>query len=617
MSRKVLLVEPNYKNKYPPMGLMKLATYFRDSGDDVRFFKGNLQDFVMELDVDDLLDNLTRMNSEVKWRKYKQQLLKYFRLGRMALLDEIEAFSNDIIAYEMAKTARRNYKNKDYFENPRFDFVGITTLFTFYFDITIETINFAKQLCKDPQNVMVGGIMASLLPDKVFKETGIHPFVGQLDKPGDIDAGDSRIIDSLPLDYSILEEIDYTYPANNAYFAYMTRGCVNKCPFCAVPTLEPKYRDYIGIKDQIEIASKRFGEQRDLLLLDNNILASKCYDQIINEIKACGFTQNAKMRPVNQYQVAIQNLKDNYNNRAYIRKCISIYKEIMKKLPEKLQGDFYLLLETHDLLSVDTATREAILKIDDQVTPLYDKTHASARPKKRIIDFNQGIDARLINDQNMKKMAEVCINPLRIAFDHWGMRDVYEDAVRCAVRNGIKDLSNYMLYNFNDRPEELYYRMKLNAELCEELDASIYSFPMKYHPIFDEDYFMNRDFIGENWNKKFVRAVQAVLNSTKGCIGRGLEFFYEAFGADEDRFWTIMWMPEAFIIYRMKFKDNLAKEWEEAFKALPADKLALVKGIVADNTFKDVDLSQFSADVQNVLRFYLITRDMAKDMVID
>lgn len=617
MSRKVLLVEPNYKNKYPPMGLMKLATYFRDSGDDVRFFKGNLQDFVMELDVDDLLDNLTRMNSEVKWRKYKQQLLKYFRLGRMALLDEIEAFSNDIIAYEMAKTARRNYKNKDYFENPRFDFVGITTLFTFYFDITIETINFAKQLCKDPQNVMVGGIMASLLPDKVFKETGIHPFVGQLDKPGDIDAGDSRIIDSLPLDYSILEEIDYTYPANNAYFAYMTRGCVNKCPFCAVPTLEPKYRDYIGIKDQIEIASKRFGEQRDLLLLDNNILASKCYDQIINEIKACGFTQNAKMRPVNQYQVAIQNLKDNYNNRAYIRKCISIYKEIMKKLPEKLQGDFYLLLETHDLLSVDTATREAILKIDDQVTPLYDKTHASARPKKRIIDFNQGIDARLINDQNMKKMAEVCINPLRIAFDHWGMRDVYEDAVRCAVRNGIKDLSNYMLYNFNDRPEELYYRMKLNAELCEELDASIYSFPMKYHPIFDEDYFMNRDFIGENWNKKFVRAVQAVLNSTKGCIGRGLEFFYEAFGADEDRFWTIMWMPEAFIIYRMKFKDNLAKEWEEAFRALPPDKLELVKQIVADNTFKDVDLSQFSADVQNVLRFYLITRDMAKDMVID
>ena len=35
------------------------------------------------------------------------------------------------------------------------------------------------------------------------------------------------------------------------------------------------------------------------------------------------------------------------------------------------------------------------------------------------------------------------------------------------------------------------------------------------------------------------------------------------------------------------------------------------------NKEKNVDLSQISADVQNVLRFYLITRDMAKDMVID
>lgn len=614
MNRKVLLVEPNYKNKYPPMGLMKLATYFRDSGDDVRFFKGDLQDLVMELDVDDLLDDLTHINSEVKWRKYKQDLLKYFRLGRLSLLDDIEVFSNDIIAYEMTKTARRNYKNKDYFQDPRFDFVGITTLFTFYFDITIKTINFAKQLCKDPQKVMVGGVMASLLPEKVFEETGIRPFVGQLDRPGIIDAGDPRIIDTLPLDYSILEEIDYKYPANNAYFGYMTRGCINKCSFCAVPILEPQYCDYIGIKEQIETTTKRFGEQRDLLLLDNNILASKCYNQIIDEIKACGFEANAKMLPVNQYRIAIQNLRDNYNNRAYIRKCISIYRDIMKKLPEKIKGDFYLLLEGHDLLSGDTATREAILDIDEQVAPLYAKTHPSVRPQKRIIDFNQGTDARLINNQNMKKMAEVCIEPLRIAFDHWALRDTYEAAVRCAVQNGIRELSNYMLYNFNDRPEELYYRMKLNVELCEELDASIYSFPMKYHPICDEDYFMNRDFIGKHWNKKFVRAVQAVLNSTKGCIGRGLKFFYEAFGENEDRFWAIMWMPEAFIIYRMKFKENLAREWEEAFWALSDHKLELVKDIVSSNTFKNLDLSKYDEDVQNVLRFYLITRDDAKEM---
>lgn len=37
---KILLVEPNYKNKYPPMGLMKISTYHKNRGDEVTFFKG-------------------------------------------------------------------------------------------------------------------------------------------------------------------------------------------------------------------------------------------------------------------------------------------------------------------------------------------------------------------------------------------------------------------------------------------------------------------------------------------------------------------------------------------------------------------------------------------------
>lgn len=72
---------------------------------------------------------------------------------------------------------------------------------------------------------------------------------------------------------------------------------------------------------------------------------------------------------------------------------------------------------------------------------------------------------------------------------------------------------------------ELYRRLKLNVDLCEELNISIYSFPMKYHPIEDPDYFSNRDYIGEKWNRKFIRTIQAVLNSTKGKVGKGYSFF--------------------------------------------------------------------------------------------
>ena len=270
------------------MGIMKIATYYRMQGDDVRFYKGDMKTLATNLICEDLIEHLEVVYPEVFWKEHYPTLFQFIKIGRYSILEEDEIFSSEDVL-EIVKDYRKRYRDKQYFTKPRFDKVGITTLFTFYWDITIKTINFAKQLCKDEKDVMVGGIMSTLLSDEVYEATGIRPHEGLLDKPGAIDSGNDLVIDRLPLDYSILDEIDYVYPANNAYFAYMTRGCVNQCKFCAVPRLEPQYCDYIGLKEQIKITNERFGEQKDLLLLDNNVLSSKCYDQIIDEIKECGF----------------------------------------------------------------------------------------------------------------------------------------------------------------------------------------------------------------------------------------------------------------------------------------------------------------------------------------
>ena len=625
MNRKVLLVEPNYKNKYPPMGLMKLATYYRMVGDDVRFYKGDMRLLAVELICEDLIDRLSIVFPDIFWRDYYPTLFEFIKVGKFSILESQDVFSDEIVL-EIVKEFRKKYKDKDYFKHPRFDKVGITTLFTFYWDITIDTINFAKQLCKNKEDVMVGGIMSSILPDEVYSATGIHPFVGLLNHPGDIDAGNTLIIDELPLDYSILEEIDYVYPANNAYFAYMTRGCINKCKFCAVPKLEPKYCDYINLKDRINFTDMRFGARKDLLLLDNNVLASKCYDKIIDDIKDCGFGVGATIAAPDEYSITIKNLQESYNDRAYVRKAIKIYKEIIDKLKDDTEkAKLYSLLEENHCIYYYTASKDAILKLDNYVRPLYNKIYKPTK-HKRIVDFNQGIDSRLVNDSNMKKLAEVNIYPLRIAFDHWELRDIYERSIRTAVKNGIRNLSNYLLYNFEDKPEELYLRLKMNVDLCEELDASIYSFPMKYHPISDQKYYMNRDYIGKHWNRKFIRAVQAVLNSTKGKIGRGVDFFEEAFGRNVDEFMKILWMPETFIIYRRIYDASLrqrlmdkytkttphdcdlANEWWAKFSALPQEKLAKVKNIVASNKFKEINYID-DDEINEVLNYYRITRN--------
>lgn len=629
MNRKVLLIEPDYKNKYPPMGLMKLATYYRMVGDDVRFYKGDMRSFAAELICDDLVAHLSIVFPDIFWKKYYISLLDFIKKGKYETLENENVFKIEGVI-DAVKEYRTKYKNKEYFTKPRFDKVGITTLFTFYWEKTIDTINFAKKLCKSEKDVMVGGIMSSLLADEVYQATGIKPFVGLLNHPGDIDKDNDLIIDELPLDYSILEEVDYVYPANNAYFAYMTRGCVNNCRFCAVPKLEPQYCDYIGLKNRIETTKKRFGEQKDLLLLDNNVLASKCYNKIIDEIKECGFEKGATFTSPNEYDITINNLKDSYNDRAYIRKAVKIYREICDKLKnEQEKTELYLKLEEANCLNNYTATKDAILSLDDYVKPLYDKIYKSSK-KRRIVDFNQGIDSRLITVENMTKLAETNIYPLRIAFDHWKLKEIYESSIRTAVQCGIKSLSNYLLYNFEDKPEELYFRLRLNVDLCEELDASIYSFPMKYHPINDKEFFKNRNYIGKHWNRKFIRAVQAVLNSTKGKIGRGVSFFEEAFGRDVDEFMKILWMPETFIIYRRVYdaelrnrladkyktvteKDcDLANEWWTKFQSLEPKKLEIAKSIIALNKFKEGSFSCDDKEILDLLWYYTITRNDAE-----
>ena len=601
MIREVLLLEPDYKNKYPPMGLMKLATYFRDCGDNVRFFKGDLRD----LAVTDLFEEFWTAYGEPEIYKQVDNIKQHIKTGKLAFLNGI---SNPFTATAV-KAVRTRYKNGDY---KKYDVICVTTLFTFYWDLTIATINSAKEFLAVDGRLLVGGIAASILQDEMEAATGIRPHMGLLDQPGIIDTNSGAIIDELALDYSILEEIEYKYPSSDAYFGYMTRGCPRNCSFCAVKILEPGYVNYCNITEQITKTNERFGERRDLLLLDNNVLVSTCYETIVDDIKSLGFGKGASYIPPDEYAIAFRNLLDGFSVRAYIRKIVRLYDTLSHKLDDDTLGDMYNERERLGLLRFETATVDAIKEFNAFVTPLFMK-HFKRNPLVRFIDFNQGIDARLMTEKKVARLAELNIRPLRIAFDDWDLRPTYEKAIRLAAAAGIRDLSNYLLYNSdteNDTPLNLYRRMRLNVDLCEELKVSIYSFPMKYHPISDPEWFSNRDYIGTHWNRQYIRAIQAVLNSTHGKIGRGKSFFDEAFGANERGFQKILLMPEALIINRMKYKDNITAEWWKKWSALSPYLKNIAKKYIFAYDFSDEVVNGIENDaVQEVLRYYQIKRE--------
>lgn len=346
-----------------------------------------------------------------------------------------------------------------------------------------------------------------------------------------------------------------------------------------------------------------------MLLMDNNILASSNLKEIIEEIKACGFGKGGKFTQPNMFAKAFQNLEIGINDRAYRRRC---YKEIVA-LYHKINGksedafEVYKLMDQFSVRDAVTVTKENLLAIHPFIQPIYDK-HFRVSERQRYVDFNQGVDARLFNEENVQLLASIAIKPLRVAFDDLKSRPAYEKAIRLSAKAGIKDFSNYLLYNYKDTPAELYERLRINVDLCDELGVSIYSFPMKYHPIHSNvvdgiDYSHNRDFIGEHWNRKYIRAIQAILNSTKGKVGKGTSFFEEAFGRDLTEFHELLEMPEPFILYRFFFKwlddvsdfgtEHWRRCWRRCMETLDEPTKEEVLSIIHTNSFDEARIARF------------------------
>lgn len=364
MSRNILLIEPNYKNKYPPIGLMKIAMYHRELGDNVTFFKGDLKKFVVDLITKKCIHKLDQIDKTINWNMFYNSIKKYIERGKQVDLEYIksEKSTYESLLLFALNDYRKFYQKKKYEKEPLFDRVYVATLFTFYWKITVDTINFAKTLVKNNSDVFVGGVSATLLYDDIVAQTGIKPIKGLLNKPAMLDINNNIVVDTLPLDYSILDEVDYKYPENDAYYGYMTRGCFRNCPFCAVPTLEPDYCEYVSLKEKIAETKSKFGEQRNLLLLDNNVLYSNRFPEIIQEIIDCGFGKNAVYVEPNKYEIALRNLETGLNDFAYTKKLFELNLLLLNRLTGENQQKTYNLLANEQLLNIHTVTKEKLLE---------------------------------------------------------------------------------------------------------------------------------------------------------------------------------------------------------------------------------------------------------------
>ena len=188
------------------------------------------------------------------------------------------------------------------------------------------------------------------------------------------------------------------------------------------------------------------------------------------------------------------------------------------------------------------------------------KRGAKFQKKKRICDFNQGLDLRKLTKEKMQLLNKICIEPIRFAFDDIKMKDIYIRNIQKVVDSGLKNISVYVLYNYKDTPKDFYERLKISVMLNKEHGCRISSFPMKYIHNKKTD----RKYIGKHWTKQMLRGVQCILNSSHGIVPVKYDFFEIAFGKNYEEFYEIINMPEDYIIHRKKNQDNI-KKWKENF----------------------------------------------------
>jgi len=130
------------------------------------------------------------------------------------------------------------------------------------------------------------------------------------------------------------------------------------------------------------------------------------------------------------------------------------------------------------------------------------------------VDFNQGLDARLLTEKVARKISQLKIDKfVRLSYDYPQMRSHVKRAIEILASHGIngRNILVYALYNFTDSPQDLFERIK------DILSWGAVCYPMRYQPL---NTLVKNRYIAPKWDKARLDAVQRA----RRVIGSGGAF---------------------------------------------------------------------------------------------
>lgn len=457
---RILLVEPDYRRTtprwnpghgkrpddetlwYPPLGLMKLARYHKNLGHQV--------DFVMGRDP---------------------------------------------------KILKEAYIDKPLFAK-LWDRVYIATLFTFHFDNVVKTINFYKNAVGGTTaKIFVGGIMATLMRNEIFKETGILPIPGILDSAQQIRMPDDTAIDLLSPDYSILD--NHPYGIGNTFYAYTTRGCKHKCSYCGVHKLEPKFIPYIDIKSTIRTLRDERGDLPILKLMDNNILGSSELERIVDDLVELGYSRG-KQTDTNPRRQRVIDFNQGLDATHLTEKKMAILAKLNIE-PMRIAFDHVREQKEYER-AVRLAHKHGVKKFSNYMLYNYRDTPEDLYRRLRV---NIELNEEMAKDGIQKRSGKIYSYPMRFA------------PIADPDRNGTH----------------------------------------KNRDIISTDTESHRDWLREPiWTKRFIRNVEIMRGAANGAISPTPSLAWRTIGSTFEEFLANLYMPEELIRNRNRHERKVHPE---------------------------------------------------------
>lgn len=114
------------------------------------------------------------------------------------------------------------------------------------------------------------------------------------------------------------------------------------------------------------------------------------------------------------------------------------------------------------------------------------------------IDFNQGLDSRLLTKYQAERLAELDLYCVRLAWDHVGIEKDIMRSIDLLLAAGIpkNKIRCYVLIGFDDTPKDALYRLQTLKDL------GLWPNPMRYQPL---NAVRRNEYIASGWTERQLR----------------------------------------------------------------------------------------------------------------